>query len=166
MPLQELILDDAGIKYLNRLWDEFEYISDHTARTWDQYYFNQSGAIDGKGAESGRERPPDKKVSDTETIFDIRDAHIAKAGTNAVAIEAVNVHFGWVNDTLRRIERMRIDAEPHHLDALTKFAARAYRRPLTEPERDEILSYYKTLRTKDGGELSHRKRFATPSSEF
>ena len=53
----ELILDDKGQKELNRLWDEFDFIADHTARTWVQYYFNQSGEVDGKGAESGRAAP-------------------------------------------------------------------------------------------------------------
>ena len=31
-----------------------------------------------------------------------------------------------------RVERMRVEAEPQHLDALLEFAARAYRRPLTQ----------------------------------
>ena len=158
-PLQELILDEKGKKELDRLWDEFEYIGDHTARTWDQYYFNQSGAIDGKGAESGRLRPVDKKVSDTAVIFDIRDAHIAKAVAqdNPIAVEAVKVHFQWVNDTLRRVERMRAEGEPHHLEALMKFAARAYRRPLLPAEREELLSYYRTVRDKNGSALTHEE---------
>ena len=48
---------------------------------------------------------------------------------------------------------MRVDAEPRHLDALLKFAARAYRRPLSQAERDDLLAYYHTLREKDG--LTH-----------
>ena len=52
-PLMELILDDKGQKELNRLWDEFDFIADYTDRTWDQYYFNESGEVEGKGAESG-----------------------------------------------------------------------------------------------------------------
>ncbi len=47
--LRELILDEAQQKELNRLWDEFDFIADHTARTWAQYYFNDSGEVDGKG---------------------------------------------------------------------------------------------------------------------
>ena len=52
VPLMELVLDEKGQKELNRLWDEFDFIADHTARTWAQFYFNQSGAVDGKGAGS------------------------------------------------------------------------------------------------------------------
>ena len=62
-PLMELILDEKGQKELNRLWDEFDFIADYTARTWVQYYFNQSGEVQGKGAESGTLRPSDKEVS-------------------------------------------------------------------------------------------------------
>ena len=56
-PLMELILDPKGQQDLDRLWNEFDFVSDFTARTWTQYFFNQSGEVDGKGAESGSERP-------------------------------------------------------------------------------------------------------------
>src|SRR5205814_2849174 len=97
------------------------------------------------------------KVNDSSVIFGLRDAYLVKAepGNNPAAMEAIGVHFQWVNDTLRRIERMRLDAEPHHLDALLKFAAHAYRRPLAKAERDDMLAYYHTLREKDG--LTHEE---------
>jgi hypothetical protein len=156
-PLMELILDDRAQKELNRLWDEFDFIADHTARTWDQYYFNQSGEVDGKGAESGRARPLDKKVNETAVILGLRDAYLTKAeaSNNPVAMEAIGNHFQWVNDTIRRMERMRLEAEPRHLDALLKFAARAYRRPLAKAEHENVLAYYHTLREKDG--LTHEE---------
>ncbi len=70
-------------------------------------------------------------------------------------MDAIKFHFQWVNDTLRRIEKMRLDAEPRHLDALLQFAARAYRRPLTKAERDDVLAYYHQLRDKGG--LTHEE---------
>ena len=48
-----------------------------------------------------------------------------------------------------------MEAEPKHLDALLNFAARAYRRPLSQAERDEILAYYKSLRDKSA--LTHEE---------
>src|SRR5581483_9450701 len=50
-------------------------------------------------------------------------------------------------------EKMHLDAQPHHLDALLQFASRAYRRPLSKAEKDDILAYYHTLRDKNS--LSH-----------
>ena len=62
-PLSELILDEKGQKELEALWDQFEFIADYTARTWVQYYFNQSGEVLGNGPESGTLRPSDKEVT-------------------------------------------------------------------------------------------------------
>jgi Protein of unknown function (DUF1592)/Protein of unknown function (DUF1588)/Protein of unknown function (DUF1587)/Protein of unknown function (DUF1595)/Protein of unknown function (DUF1585) len=159
VPLQDLILDDAGRKRLDRLWTEFDFISDFTAHTWVQYYFNQSGEVDGKGAESGTLRPPDAAVSTPEIIFEQRDKYLAKAQAdpkpNPVAMEAIRVHFDWVNTTLRSVEKLRVDAEPQHVQALARFAERAYRRPLSGPERERILTFYKSLREKSG--LTHEE---------
>ena len=156
-PLMELILDDNGRKELNRLWDQFDFISDYTARTWVQFYFNQSGEVQGKGAESGTLRPSDKEVSTSAVIFGLRDAYLAKAAAVAtndpIAPTAIRDHFQRVNDTLRSVEQMRIDAEPRHLDALLRFAARAYREPLSPGERDRILAFYHSLREQNG--LTH-----------
>jgi len=158
-PLQELILDDKGIAELNKLWNEFDYIADFTTRTYVQYFFNQSGEVRGKGRESGTERPTDRAVTDQSVIFGLRDEYIAKAkadpSNDPIAFQAIPEHFQRVNDTIRWVEKMRADAEPHHLNALLKFAARAYRRPLTPAERDRTLSYYKTIREKDG--LTHEE---------
>ena len=153
----ELILDEKGKKELDRLWDEFDFIADYTARTWVQYFFNQSGEVAGTGRESGSARPSDKEVTASAIIFGLRDAYVAKAeaSNNPVAVEAIRDHFQWVNDTLRRVERMRVEAEPHHLEALVKFAARAYRRPLAPAERDDILAYYRSLRSESG--LTHEE---------
>src|SRR5258708_2498521 len=156
-PLMELILDEKGQKELNGLWIEFDFIAEFTARTWVQYFFNQSGEVAGKGRESGSVRPSDKEVSAPAIIFGLRDAYVAKAeaSDNPIAVQASRLHFQWVNDTLRSIERLRVEAEPHHLDALLKFAARAYRRPLTQPEREKMRAYYSSLREKGG--LTHEE---------
>ena len=156
-PLMELILDDNGKKELDRLWNEFDFIADFTARTWVQYYFNQSGEVQGNGRESGTARPSDKEVSAPPIIFGLRDAYLAKAqpSDNPIAMEAIRYHFQWVNDTLRSVERMHAESEPRHLDALLDFAARAYRRPLTDAEREKILAFYRSLREKGG--LTHEE---------
>ena len=87
----------------------------------------------------------------------MRDAYLAKAeaSNNPIAMEAIRVHFQWVNDTIRRVERMRAEAEPRQLDALLQFAARAYRRPLSKDESADILAFYHSLREKDG--LTHEE---------
>jgi hypothetical protein len=65
-------------------------------------------------------------------------------------IQAVKNYFDTMNSTLRWVEKARVAAEPSHLQALFDFASRAYRRPLTKDDRDELLAYYKAAREKDG----------------
>lgn len=158
-PLNELILDARGQAELNRLWAEFDFISDHTLRTYVQYYFNQSGEILGNGRESGSVRPSDKEVSAEPIIMGLRDAYLAKAKSDpendAIAVEAINVHFARVNQTLRALEQVRAQSEPKHLDALLDFAARAWRKPLTPQQRGELLAYYRQMRESSG--LTHEE---------
>jgi Protein of unknown function (DUF1592)/Protein of unknown function (DUF1588)/Protein of unknown function (DUF1587)/Protein of unknown function (DUF1585)/Protein of unknown function (DUF1595) len=157
LPLIQLILDDNGIRELNRLWDEFDYIADFSARTWTQYYFNQSGEVFGKGDESGSERPTDHAVTDSEVIFKMRDVYLAKAAADPsndpVAAEAIRAHFDQTNATLRSLEKERTEAESRQLESLLQFAARAYRRPLTPAERTELIGDYHQDRTRN--QLSH-----------
>jgi Protein of unknown function (DUF1587). len=131
-PLCELILDETQKKELERLWQEFDYIADYTTRTYIQYFFNQSGEVRGMGRESGSDRPADKDIVAEPIIFGLRDAYLAKAepSNNPVAIEAIKDHFARVNATIRSVEKMRVEAEPRHLEALLNFEARAFRRPL------------------------------------
>ena len=58
------------------------------------------------------------------------------------ALEAIETYFAGISADIRRVERARLAAEPSHLEALVKFAERAYRRPLSSAERDELLMPY------------------------
>ena len=156
-PLSELILNEKGKKELDRLWNEFDYIANFTARTWTQYFFNQSGEVQGKGAESSSARPTDHAVTDTPVIMAMKAAYEAKAladpKNDPMALVAIRDHFDRINRTLRALDQEREQAEPKNLDAFLRFAAHAYRRPLTKAERDDLLAYYHQLRTKK--DLSH-----------
>jgi mono/diheme cytochrome c family protein len=155
-PLQELILDEAGKEELERLWLEFDTIGDQTTRTYVQFFFNQSGEIDGRGRESGSFRPGDAAVTSEKVIFSIRDSYLAKAekgNSDEVAKQAIRDHFARVNATIRHVEKSRLEAEPIHLASLLDFAARAYRRPLEDKEKDDLRAYYKELREKSA--LAH-----------
>src|SRR5437899_130015 len=158
-PLSELILDEKGQKDLEALWDQFEFVADYTARTYVQFYFNQSGEVLGNGAESGTLRPSDKELTSESVVLGFKTAFLAKAAAddrnNPVAMQAIADHFDRVNATLRAIERERLAAEPRHVDALLTFAARAYRRPISGAERDDVLAFYRLLR--DEKNLSHEE---------
>ena len=159
----QLILDIMGQAKLNRLWNAFDFIAHQTERTWVQYFFNQSGEVDGNingplSTESGSKRPVGHEVTDQFVVFQMRDKYLArwemdKEHNDPVAPKAFKWHFGLINTTLRNLEKEHVAAEPKHLAALVKFAERAYRRPLTANERADVLAYYKKLRTQN--RLSH-----------
>jgi hypothetical protein len=161
--LMQLILDKKGQDHLNRLWNEFDFVAHQTERTWVQYYFNQSGEVDGNingplSTESGSPRPVGHNVTDAFVINQMRDKYLArwaadKEHNDPIAPKVFKWHFGLVNTTLRNMEKEHIAAEPKQLAALVKFAEHAYRRPLTQKERADVLAYYQMLRTK--AQLSH-----------
>jgi hypothetical protein len=142
--LADMILDEAGKKELDRLWQEFDFIADYTIRTWDQFVFNSGGG------RSGIERPSFDQSTTEPVIFRFRDHYIAQAATanDPAVMQAIKTHFDSINAEIRWVESARKEAEPRHLDALLRFAARAYRRPLEPDERDDIIGYYHELRDK------------------
>ena len=154
-PLVELILDEQGKKELDTLWDEFDFIADYTVRTYYQFIFN--GGEGGGVRRNAADWPSANEFATQAAIFSLRDQYLARAaqGTDPVILQAVKDYFDRTNAQIRWVELARMEAEPRHLDALLKFAARAYRRPLIQEERDEILAYYRELREKKG--LAHEE---------
>src|SRR5204863_6509029 len=104
-PLSELILDDRGQKELDALWDQFEFVADYTARTYVQFYFNQSGEVLGNGRESGTLRPSDHEITAEPIILGFKAPFLAKAeaDNNPIARQAIIDHFDKVNATIRGI---------------------------------------------------------------
>jgi hypothetical protein len=74
---------------------------------------------------------------------------MAKAGSDA-AKQAINNFFDTANQGIRWVQRARRDAEPSHLQSLFDFAARAYRRPLSQADRADLLSFYREARQRYG----------------
>ena len=157
LPLYELILDEKGQKELDALWQELDFVASGNIRTYVQFYFNEAGEAHGRGPESGALRPPDKEVTSEVMIQQVKDSYLAKAraSSNETAVQAIEDHFRFVNAGIRWVERARIESEPRHLEVLQQFAARAYRRPLSQGERADLLAFYRSLRNKSG--LDHEE---------
>lgn len=56
-----------------------------------------------------------------------------------------------ISERAAAFRALRSAAEPRHLEALARFAERAYRRPLTVDERDELDALYRGLRAEGQG---------------
>jgi hypothetical protein len=157
-PLSELVLDEAGHQELDRLWREFDFITDAPRRQYASYlWFERAETGFLKGDEAFNfVRAEDKDASSEAKMGRFAAVYLAKArriGANDLAIQAVEDQFRIIADTIRRVERDRIEAEPRHVEALRQLAERAYRRPLSEEERQGVAETYRALREEDG--LTH-----------
>jgi hypothetical protein len=61
-----------------------------------------------------------------------------------------------IRDRAAALQKRLVETQPKHIDALLEFASRAYRRPLTQSEAEELRSLYHRLRQE---ELPHEEAF-------
>ena len=54
-----------------------------------------------------------------------------------------------IRDRAAALQRRLLETQPRHIEALLEFASRAYRRPLTEGEAQELSSLYQRLRKEE-----------------
>jgi cytochrome c553 len=158
-PLYDLILDETGRRELDRLWNEFETLSlvpqrMHTSFTW----FERTDSSFMRDPEFDPYRPEDKSVTEQAKVRQLGDLYLAKAvntGATEQVQRAIREHFEIVATNIRRIEQTRLAAEPSHLRQLEAFAARAYRRPLSDTERRDLKAFYTASRADNG--LDHEE---------
>ena len=117
-PLRRLLLDEAGLAEIDRLWSELEFVSEQSLATPTAY----------EGLVQYYRKPND----------------------------GARIMFFYIQlfeEQIRREEKefivAQVAAEPRQLEALLAFAARAWRRPIADDEREAILASYHADR-KDG----------------
>ncbi len=71
------------------------------------------------------------------------------------AITEIARYFVEMSKQIQIYEKMKAEAEPVHLEALLKFAGKAWRRPLSIQERQDLLKFYRELREESG--LGHEE---------
>ena len=156
-PLYELMLSTDDRHELDRLWKEFDYIASIPSRQYGDFlWYERAEAGFVRGEEFDFVRAEDKDATSEAKIKRLSDAYLGKAVSNGagdVVVQAINDFFKEMSDRVRWVERATIAAEPIQLQSLLTFAERAYRRPLTEGERDGLLNFYHSLRKENG--LSH-----------
>jgi hypothetical protein len=149
-PLCNLVLDDAGNEELNKLWRELELIALTPIR---QY----AGFIWFERAESSFIREPqfhfvraeDKDANSEEKIRRFGEVFLEKikgGRPSPQLIEAVEYHFADMNRQIRSLEKDLAENEPKQIDALMRFAAKAFRRPLSQAEEKSLRGFYDSSR--------------------
>jgi hypothetical protein len=156
-PLYELMLDEEGQRELDGLWREFNFITGAPMRQYTSFvWFERTDSRFMRDPEFDRFRAEDKDVTSEPKIKQLAEVYRAKAlrtGASEVALEAIDDHFTIIAASIRRVEQARRAAEPSHVEALQALAERAYRRPLSTSERDDVAAFYRVLRVREG--LSH-----------
>jgi hypothetical protein len=159
-PLCELVLDEAARREIDALWEELHFVTGDPMRQYKDFVFFERAEPPRFMQEPAFDfaRSEDKDVTSEAKIQRAREVYLAKArkvGASPLALEAIESYFTTISAQIRQVERARQAAEPSQLAALQAFAARAYRRPLSPGERDDLLAFYRKLRKQD--ELSHEE---------
>jgi hypothetical protein len=157
LPLYELVLDPDGQRELDRLWEEFDFITGAPLRQYASFlWFERAESGFVRGPAFDFVRAEDKDAGSPAKIKRFAHAYLEKARRNKpseTALKAINDHFAIIAASIHRVEAGRLAAEPMHIEAIQAFAERAYRRPLAPAERAGIATFYDSLRTTDG--LNH-----------
>ena len=158
-PLCDLILNDDEKIELDALWQELDFITSAPMRQYTGFvWFERTDSTWLRDPEFDFARAEDHNVTSEDMIHKLRDGYLAKAERNGgteIPLKAIRDFFDNINRQVRWVEAARIEAESSHLQALAEFAARCYRRPLTDSEREELRTFYTLLRNDDG--LTHEE---------
>jgi hypothetical protein len=154
-PLSELVLDEDGRRELDRLWREFDFITGAPMRQYSSYLWferAETGFLRGDNRfnfvrAEDREAASEAGMGRFAEVY-LKKAHELKASD--LAIRAIEDHFRIIAETIRRVERERLEAEPRHIEALQLLAERVYRRPLSPQESKSVADFYRALREEDG----------------
>jgi mono/diheme cytochrome c family protein len=155
-PLYDLVLDRDQQRQLDSLWNDLDFITLAPVRQFKQFIWFERAEPPSfmVSAQFNGFRSEDDDITSEAKITRLAEVYLAKARevTNDVALGVVRDYFDRMNANVRALERAKAAAEPSHLDALLAFAGRAYRRPLTNAEKDDLLAFYRSLRDQH---LSH-----------
>ena len=154
-PLCDLILSDEERRELDLLWQELNFITLVPLRQYKDFLFFERAEPPrfAGGPEFDFARPEDKDSTSDEKLTRMRTAYLEKArqsGASESALEAIEAYFNKMSSDARWIEKSHREAEPTHVAAMVRFAEKAYRRPLDQTERDDLVAFYRHLRDADG----------------
>lgn len=149
--LCEMILDDKQRAELDRLWQELDFIANVPLRQLQGFlWFERTDSRFMRDEVFDPFRAEDKDAGNETKIARLAEVYLQKARDNGggeVELQAIADYFREMSERSRRVEQARVAAETSHLESLVAFAERAYRRPLLDSERDNLLGFYRSVRS-------------------
>ncbi len=149
-PLYHMVLDEAGQKELDRLWHEFDLIADAPQRQYRSFlWYERAESSFMRDKVFDTHRSEDKDSISDEKMDALEKLYLEKAlrvGANETAEKAIVDYFHSMQTRFRALEVAAIESHPSHLRALHSFAQKAFRRPLTAVEKENLTNFYTYLR--------------------
>jgi mono/diheme cytochrome c family protein len=149
-PLYDLVLSEDEQREIDRLWQELDFIASAPHRQYQGFvWFERTDSRWMRDAEFDFARAEDKDVTSEDKVTRLAQVYRDKAidaGARGESLQAIDDFFETINAQIRWVESARLAAEPTHLAAMLKFAERAYRRPLSGAEREDLLAFYREQR--------------------
>ena len=153
-PLYELVLDDSQRAELDRMWYELDFVASASKRMYTQFSRAGGPGENNLLAEGDGDEHTDEEATEVTSESNIRKLeaiYIDRAGdANELQLVAIRSYFDWISQTLRSVEQAQGAAEPKHLTAILKFAEQAFRHPLNNSERENLLRFYEEARDDAG----------------
>jgi hypothetical protein len=159
-PLYDMLLNDEQQARLDEMWRELFFVTDVLVRQFRDYiYFERAEGRDIiTEAEFDFARGEDRSVVSQESMEKFAKRYLAavrKRDLDVKAVAEIEQYFVNLSKRIRAHEQSLVEAEPRHLQALLKFAAKAWRRPLAAEESRQLLKFYRNLR--EEAELGHEE---------
>lgn len=155
-PLCELILDNDQRRKLDSLWDELIFISQVPTRQYSGFiWFERAEGNFISDPDFHFVRAEDKSALSSEMIKKFADAYLSKLrrlNASSTLLDAVEFHFQECDHRIRSFNTQWSEARPKQLESLLTLATKAFRRPLTSTEREEILAFYQTSLDQSSGD--------------
>ena len=152
-PLYELLLDEQAAGDLDEMWREMDFVASDNIRTYVEFAkLGTRGTRD--DFKDGEPRFAEIEVE--EIIVGSEDQETRGRlpgngqGRQRRGDPGDQGFFTGPTRASAGSKQARRDAEPSHLKSLFDFAARAYRRPLSPADRDDLLSFYREARERYG----------------
>jgi hypothetical protein len=156
-PLYDMILDEADQIEIDRLWNELDFISKAPKRQFIGFlWFERTDSRYMTDEAFDFARAEHEDATEESKIKQLAQVYLAKAernGAKTTSLEAVEDYFERINHRIRWLETVEQESEASHLADLLLLAGNAYRRPLSQTEKDHLLEFYHSLRT--NSDFSH-----------
>lgn len=150
-PLCKHVLSETENRELDRLWAELNFGTQIAERMLRGFvFFERSERNFMKHADFDAFKEEDPQLATVEVVQRLEDAYFLRSNIKNLSAEELQKHpihkfFADIRAGLQLRKEQLQQAKPTYLQQLEKFAATAYRRPLTEQELIQLRTFFQKL---------------------